>query len=304
MRSILAIFRKDLRCLWPVVALYWALLVVAAIADPFGGHGMGGGSQFSVFALLVCICLTVEAIHQEPLPGDRQYWRTRPLTGRQLLAAKALFVVSCVVIPALIYQIAVLIRLGIAPGDYPLVLAERQLHLAASVLLPVAAVAAVTRNLRQFVGGWLLVLAALIGVALLPPSHRAVTWIAPAWLAANYLDPILVVVGMCLVFLQYRPRATTAGRLMLATSMVLLIFGVKVEAEGGPATIVRATVAPPNPREAGQFKESYKFAIPREWTTLGAGVHGYASPPDGDDGRWEAGRVSRSRIHRPRWIPR
>src|ERR1043166_191352 len=98
MRQALHIFRKDIRCLW------WEILVVEALAIGYTFVKSESHDILYVNGLLplAWIYLVVRVILQEPLPGDRQFWITRPYAWRSLLGAKALFVIAVINLPRLI----------------------------------------------------------------------------------------------------------------------------------------------------------------------------------------------------------
>src|SRR6266446_4223480 len=109
MRQALHIFAKDVRCFWLQIEV--SLLVVAAFTwvalrrSPLGtdlSHISPEAWDTATFLVLVAgLILIVSVIHAEALPGDRQFWLTRPYSWKSLLAAKALFVFTFVNIPML-----------------------------------------------------------------------------------------------------------------------------------------------------------------------------------------------------------
>src|SRR5678815_4188197 len=96
MNHIAAIFRKDARRLWPQIAIFWAMLALGVLFDP--GRTERALSPYRMFLMLLalaqpvaCWTLLIAAIHEECLPGDRQYWLTRPFTWKSLLLEKMMF---------------------------------------------------------------------------------------------------------------------------------------------------------------------------------------------------------------------
>src|SRR5438270_2189959 len=104
------------------------------------------------------------AMHQEALPGDRQYWLTRPISRGSLFLAKAMFIVVFFNLPVLAGNLAALIANGLSPIAYLAPLIAKQVFLTALLILPVMAIASVTRDLGQFVLG----LFAVFAVVLVP----------------------------------------------------------------------------------------------------------------------------------------
>ena len=116
MTRILHIFRKDVRHLWPQATASIAMMALAAILDPTYANG-GQSLSYSLlagFALpLACWNLIIAAIQEEKLPGDSQYWLTRPYFWKELLAAKALFVVTFINLPLFVWHAAAFAAVGV-----------------------------------------------------------------------------------------------------------------------------------------------------------------------------------------------
>src|SRR6202035_1331575 len=100
--------------------------------------------------LLAAWYLAVMVAHQETLPGDRQYWLTRPVSWQSLLLAKAGFVVAFFQLPVLASNLCTLVANGLSPLAYLTPLLVKQVFLTAFLVLPTLALAAVTRNFGQF----------------------------------------------------------------------------------------------------------------------------------------------------------
>ena len=110
MNLVLHHFRKDLRSQRILLGL-WLLLVLlqfgiafwAPRADDIVMHGLYSVAVFAVPLLgsLLLLVLVPLLVLQEPLVGTSAFWLTRPLSGRQLLAAKGLFVAVLAGLPLL-----------------------------------------------------------------------------------------------------------------------------------------------------------------------------------------------------------
>src|ERR1035438_7151012 len=135
MTRILQIFRKDIRHLWPQAAASLILMALAAILDPTYINGRQKSLSYSLlvgFALpLACWNLIIAAIHEEKLPGDRQYWLTRPYFWKELLTAKALFVLVFINLPLLVWHFGAFAAVGIPLGEHLPALLWRQLFFSA-----------------------------------------------------------------------------------------------------------------------------------------------------------------------------
>src|SRR5205807_2024067 len=89
-------------------------------------------------------------IHAEPIPGDRQFWVTRPYRWQSLLAAKMMFIVAFVHIPLAFSQMVIVGRAGFPVAANWDGLAWEQVFQAANVTLPAAVLAAVTSGMIGF----------------------------------------------------------------------------------------------------------------------------------------------------------
>ena len=102
MRQTLHIFKKDVRHLWFEIAA--AITVVVAfgftgarralwLADPLTNR-TAAWTMVLILLPLTWWTLIARVIHDEALPGDRQFWITRPYSWKSLLGAKALFILA------------------------------------------------------------------------------------------------------------------------------------------------------------------------------------------------------------------
>ena len=227
MRRILAIFRKDARHLWPQIALLAVLLALAALLDPAYSRAASYYDVLPSFALpLACWLLIVSAIHEEKLPGDRQYWLTRPYSWNELLAAKLLFVAAFVNLPLLAYHAGVYVAVGIPLSDHLGALLWRQVFFTAFYVLPAAALAAITRGLGRIptivlVSGTILTIATEVFMRftqhplIVMFNADAATTVARAVVLAAGVSAILI--------LQYaRRRTRLAGALCVAVALTSL----------------------------------------------------------------------------------
>ena len=111
MKLVWHIMKKDLRAVWPV-ALGWLSLIALRIplllyvlntksVDERTMHCLSLISVCAIFGDVLLVFSVVRGlVHEDALAGDKAFWITRPVTGCQLLAAKAinLFLI-CVVCP-------------------------------------------------------------------------------------------------------------------------------------------------------------------------------------------------------------
>ena len=224
-----AILRKDWRRLWPHAALFWLLLAVSAWLDPAYSGRMFVDDFKPVTAALVLACgsLIVSVMQQEAIPGDRQYWLTRPIARGQLLAAKGVFILLCVLAPVVLDQIAIYLSLGIPVGQHMGALLWREAFFVAFLVLPAAALAAVTRNIGQSILALVLVAAVVFAIG----ASEIVTFVVPVTMgvfAGSVVRGALFAGGAAAVlYLQYTRRATAASAGVMAITGVLFLLAIR-----------------------------------------------------------------------------
>lgn len=171
MNQVLHIFAKDTRRLWLEISISLALTAALVWAFPhrwsssmysqyhavsYSPYGFVTDAGIGSYVLVLLIPLSwwlliSPVIHEENLIGDRQYWLTRPIERGGLAAAKALFIAVFVFAPLLAAQCALLGRAGLPIlGSVPGLLYNLVL-IVSFLVLPLAALATVTRNFFRMV---------------------------------------------------------------------------------------------------------------------------------------------------------
>lgn len=154
------VLRKDLRLLWPLVALVAAIHAMAAALAVWLGRFLEPREILALahglplLSFLGIVVLTVALIHQDPLPGDRQDWLVRPIRRSTLIGSKLLFILLLIIGPLLLADFAA----GLADG-FPLAAAlaaavSRSTWVFCLLTLPALAFAAVTRDLTPSCWSW------------------------------------------------------------------------------------------------------------------------------------------------------
>jgi hypothetical protein len=231
MRQAIHIFKKDIRHLWIEIAV--TLLVAAAftftgarralwLAEPAVNRNMAWTLLKSLLPLAWSI-LIARLVHAEALPGDRQFWTTRPYAWKSLLAAKALFVAVFVNVPLLVAHIAILLAYGFHPlAELPGLLWS-QVLVTAVLVLPMAAISALTTGFVQ-----LLITGSILGLALaawniiasLDAGWRAIEWIR------SYCDiTVVALAALAILVWQYASRRTTIARWLALAAVVVVALG-------------------------------------------------------------------------------
>jgi hypothetical protein len=241
MKQILHILRKDLHRFWIEIAISVALLVVFTWIEPklwslFVVNGsihrlqdpVGPGFSDVLLMLLIPISwwlFIARAVHEERLVGDRQFWITRPYEWQKLLAAKALLVVCLVYVPLAASQWWLLQASGLQPATHIGALLYDWLLIAAYFTLPIAALAAVTRNFARMTLTLLGVFVAAAAVAaIISALLQNGAMQSPVDHLATLDIPLLLLFCSAVLLLSYARRRIALGRVLLLVLPVLLLL--------------------------------------------------------------------------------
>jgi hypothetical protein len=223
MRQIWHIFKKDVRYLRLEVCLLFALALVYGWSEIRDLDRITNGkSAFPMLALeLLTVFVIARVVHAEAIPGDRQYWITRPYRWRQLLTAKLLFIFVFVNGPLLMAQLLI-----VHAEKFP-VLANWSALLWTQVLfflcvsLPAAAIGAITSGLVSFVVSVLGFIA--INGLLMPrgPLRDAVSMLQVEWVRTAAVLALVLASTVVILLMQYRYRRTLQIRIFAVVAAVL-----------------------------------------------------------------------------------
>jgi hypothetical protein len=218
MRMALHIFRKDMRLLWPFVLLAVALQAALALQDRWRSDWTPGAAEgwLNVLLPLAWAIVAALAVEQEPLAGDSQFWITRPYRRSSLFAAKALFVLLAIHVPAFLADAWILGARGFPPLANLGSLLIRQIEIAGAITLPAMALAAVARNHLQFLFAAVLVPSSIL---LLNESVRT-PWIPVDRARTTLTILVLAVAAIAILWLQYRRRRTLVSRTVGAAAAI------------------------------------------------------------------------------------
>jgi hypothetical protein len=220
MHVMLHIFKKDVRRLWWAVLATWVLLAALAQQDRWRADYIVGSTEgwLNLLLPLAWCCLIALLVNEEPLVDDREFWMTRPYRWPTLLGSKLLFVATLIHVPYFIACAAILGLRGFQPLAWLPQLFWKQVLLAAVLTLPAIALAAVLKNIAQFLLAALVILGAAVyleGVA--RPGGYPLPFDAIRYtLAAG----VLAVAACVLLPLQYARRRTVASRIAGAIAVI------------------------------------------------------------------------------------
>ena len=166
MHLILHTFRKDIRHLWPAVAVTCLMLGELARQDRWRADSLASPLEgwLNLLLTMAWAMLAALAVLEEPLVGERNFWTTRPHRWPALLASKLVFVLVAIHLPLLLADLYVLAARGFSPADALGPILWKQLLFFGAVTLPSIALASLVRNFTHFV---IAVFAIAAGIAIL-----------------------------------------------------------------------------------------------------------------------------------------
>ena len=249
MRQAWHIFLKDVR------RLRYELIVILAMTAAYAwlqGHwsplySARNGRVNQTAGLLRVFLLPMAwwylaslAVYGEPLPGDRQFWVTRPYRWTSLLGAKLLFIVAFVSFPLLLADCLILTLQGFQPLDNPGGLLWHQVAVSAVLLLPMMAVACITTSFARvvLVGLATIVSIVVLEIVLSPHGNTIIGFsVEGRWIEGSLVCLVLLAAALAIMILQYRARRTAVSRLIFVCVAAVLVL------RGGRILPWRATFA-------------------------------------------------------------
>jgi hypothetical protein len=236
MRQALHIFKKDARHLWFEIAV--AIFVVAAftftaarrahwLSDP-ATNRIGAWTLVLILLPMVWWTLIARVIHDEALPGDNQFWITRPYSWKSLLTAKMLFVVTFINVPMLLADIIILHAYGLHPlGTEFAGLLWSQVLLAIVYILPIALLSALTSGFVQLVFAILTPCVVALAIAIAAPNAVIGGFLGGSdWVKTYYVFLIIAVAASAILLWQYATRNTATARLAAIVAATLAVLGL------------------------------------------------------------------------------
>ncbi|HXW13895.1 MAG TPA: hypothetical protein VEN79_05235 [Terriglobia bacterium] len=171
------------------------------------------------------------AVYGEPLPGDRQFWVTRPYRWTSLLGAKLLFIAAFVNFPLILADCFILALQGFKPWTNPGSLLWHQIALSAAFLLPMIAIACITISFAQvvLVGLGIIVFLIVLVILLSPGGNTAVGIdLNGGWIDGSLICLILLSGAVAIMILQYRTRHTWISRTIFVAALLLVLCSGKL----------------------------------------------------------------------------
>jgi hypothetical protein len=220
MRQALHIFKKDLRYLRYEVALILGIALVFAALHA-RAHGVGDPWWAEIALVATAVFLIGRLVLAEAIPGDRQFWITRPYRWQSLLGAKLLFIIAFVNVPVLLAHLFILILDGFPLGASVAGLLWSQFLLFSVVSLPFAALATLSSGMAPFIFSQLIALAAAFGIwEMLVPSATSRLGGA-VWVRYSIALLAVVAIAIPVIVIQYKSRRTLFSRAYALGGIVL-----------------------------------------------------------------------------------
>jgi hypothetical protein len=215
MQQVFHIFKKDVRYLRIEIGLMLTLMAL------FASLGAWWAEFLIVFTAGYLIARVVQA---EAIPGDNQFWLTRPYGWRTLMGAKVLFILTFVNLPICLAQLAIVLIAGFPIGAVVGGLLWSQVLFIFLLSLPVVALAVLTRGILPFLLSALIMFtlyfssSSILGLRVNAPWPGAVLWTRDTTVVG-----LTVAAAMAIVFLQYRSRQTRFSRVLAVAALIVVL---------------------------------------------------------------------------------
>ncbi len=218
MRQAFHILKKDFR------RLRYEIAGLVALALAYGWIEPRGYRPEIQFLLVAGVGLLISmVIHAEAIPGDKQFWTTRPYRWPSLLAAKLIFILLFVNLPVFIARVVIVLSDGIPIGSALSGLIWSQLWLLLGIGVPVAALAALTRGLVTFVFAATAILAFIFAVPSFTYQFHS-SWLSGLqWIRNGIVLAVLVAACSAIFYNQYRNRQSSGSRILAGAGAVLVV---------------------------------------------------------------------------------
>jgi hypothetical protein len=263
MREALHIFRKDVRHLWPGILLVLGMASLECLMNAAFVTLNPFQPVVALLWLLSCAYLVTSAIQEERVPGHEQYWLTRPIDRGQLVLAKVLFLVVFLGLPELALQSVALAVNGASPLHHVGGLFSMGFLFSIAIGLAIAALAAVTESLVQFLYA-VLPLAGIEIAASVLSGPRKWRWDDSA------MGTVVLAAAVIVLAVQYRRRETIWARGILAAAILAATAAPFRNPSHFPSSsMIRISPGPPA-RPSNQFHAG--IAIPIVVTGIPAGA--------------------------------
>jgi hypothetical protein len=248
MHAAIGLCIKDLRRYWLYILIIELLAILRALLDillPLYPQLFSlNSNEIWELMSLACGFIVVLAVQADSLVGSRQFWLTRPISWKSLLAAKILFLICVANLPVLLAQSAAMIANNLSPIEHLSRLVWMQLHLTA-VCLVAALIASITQNLKQAA---IFVVAGFAALILIQLSYKHP--ISSSWRSADFpheslLAALAILIASTLLWVQYSQRALKPAIIFIFSVLLsaFLLFAPVDSVLWGSLALLRARMA-------------------------------------------------------------
>jgi hypothetical protein len=227
MRQALHIFKKDVRYLRYEIALVLLISGAFAAMHARASHGLSNDTWWAQLALVVAGAFLIgRLVLAEAIPGDRQFWITRPYRWQSLVGAKILFILTFLNLPVLMAQLFIVTIDGFPLASSLPGLLWSQVLLFAIAALPFTAIAALNSSMTPFIFTQITILAVVFG----PWEMRRPLYVAQLggveWVRDSTAAVALAAVVILVILIQYKTRRTVFSRYvgLGGIAIVVLIY--------------------------------------------------------------------------------
>jgi hypothetical protein len=241
MRQTLHIFKKDARHLRWEIALVLLLTAAFAYVDAHPLQNTVGAALSSyqwwdqalkLLLVLAWFVLMERVIHSEALPGNKQFWLTRPYSWKSLLAAKTLFLLAFITLPMMIADSAIVTEQGFSVAAHLPGLLWLQALRFALLMVPIAGLAAITEGLTGMMFWAVVIIAATVGFSAATLDVGSPEGLQD-WIRNTIESGLGIAAVIAIVIWQYArrqtlPARTVYGCVLAVGSLVTLIPGSTV----------------------------------------------------------------------------
>jgi hypothetical protein len=234
MRQALHIFKKDVRHLWFEIVV--GISVVAAftftgarralwLVDPETNR-VAAWTLVMLLLPLTWWTLIARVIHDEALPGSRQFWITRPYSWRSLLGAKALFILAFINLPMLLADSVIVRAYGLPlKAELPGLLWS-QILLTIVFILPIVVLSTLTTGFVQLIIAVLTPCVIALAVAIVAPRVVLGGFLgASDWVRSYYAFLVISIAASAILIWQYSRRGTAVACSLAVAAGILVVVG-------------------------------------------------------------------------------
>lgn len=281
MKLIWHIARKDFRHLRFYLAGWWGLLIVAPIVVPIDFRlDMGSIFLIGILKIVLLALIVSSLVHSDSVVGSTSFWLSRPVSARQLLVGKALFLAETLIFPTLLVEVVILLFNGVTARDILASIPEILFYtlLAIAILMMLAAL---TRSLLEMLAFGLVCVVvmtvfayviAVVGDSIfgksmpIDPMAR-MTLQSSKWIGFFLCLMVMAVIMVCVQYLTRRSNVNVIVTLLALFPCILLSMNLWTWDLVASVRNLEGTIVDPEKITARIDQQSFKL-LPMASTSL------------------------------------